>query len=347
MEDVRAALQIGDWGGVLSIVRNDPGVAAKEVHEDDEGVFLLTALLTAGTEMEDASSAPPPDLLLEVLSAFPEAARETSPSMGGCLPLHLAAMSLSREVDLSTFRAILRAFPQGARQKDHSGFLPLIYAACNPHENFSVGAVTELLCTHPEGAREQTCEHGSYPLHVAVADANSPAVNVAALVRAFPEACKDNSQDGWLPVMHWARRRQQLRRPDDVRVLLLLLEAYPNGVHQRDWRENKSAIEHATTIERAIALIWWGGSSPPAAAAASDKEWSLASLEAFARDVLSDHSALVEFRLCTFSARRTMGHPLYALRGTMKVFWKELENLLAPSFFEARSVLGALASSLP
>jgi hypothetical protein len=253
---------------------------------------------------------------------------------------------MSREVDLSTFRAILGAFPQGARQKDHSGFLPLIYAACNPHENFSVWAVSELLRTHPEGAREQTCEHGSYPLHVAVADENSLAVNVAALVRAFPGACKDNSQDGWLPVMHWARRRQQRRRLEDVRVLLLLLEAYPNGVHQRDWRENKSAIEHATTIERAIALIWWGGSSPPAAAAVSDKEWSLASLQAFARDVLSDHCALVEFRLCTFSARRTVGHACYALRGTMNVFWKQLESLLAPSFFEARIVLGALASSL-
>ena len=46
MEDVRAALQVGDWGGVLSIVRNDPGVAAKEVYEDNEGAFLLTAILT-------------------------------------------------------------------------------------------------------------------------------------------------------------------------------------------------------------------------------------------------------------------------------------------------------------
>ena len=154
----------------------------------------------------------------------------------GMLPLHVACESSN---DAQVVALLLRVYPQGAREKDHSGKYPIHFAAAScpkliplllkswpesidisgllhlvcrysscsrndDDENFDEEGIVKLIKTGPQHA--STCYQSSkmLPLHQACASCLSMAV-LLALVEAFPDAVKTLDENGDLPVHHVVR----------------------------------------------------------------------------------------------------------------------------------------------
>jgi len=77
------------------------------------------------------------------------------------LPLHLASTSI--EIDMETFRRLIEAYPQAAKEKDAKGLLPL-HHACGSDLERSHDFVSELLKIYPVAARIRD-NNEELPLH--------------------------------------------------------------------------------------------------------------------------------------------------------------------------------------
>ena len=103
---------------------------------------------------------PPAEVSLKLLEVFPEGAREMDGE--GHLPIHIAALyNAPAEVSLK----LLEHFPEGAREKDGEGRLPIHFTSEN---NAPAEVSLKLLELFPGGAREKQGEYGSLPIHLGV-----------------------------------------------------------------------------------------------------------------------------------------------------------------------------------
>ena len=112
------------------------------------------------------------------------------------VPLHWATL---RQAPLEVVAALLKAFPEGAKEKDNYGNLPLHLATQN---QAPLEVVAALLKAFPEGAKEKNSD-GDLPLHYATEN-HAPLEVVAALLKAFPEGAKEKNIAGDLPLQQMA-----------------------------------------------------------------------------------------------------------------------------------------------
>eukprot|EP00964_Phaeocystis_antarctica_P077041 scaffold47726_cov53-Phaeocystis_antarctica.AAC.4 len=130
-------------------------------------------------------------VVLALLAAHPEGAKEKDEN--GNLPLHFA---VAYEASEAVVQALLAAHPEGAKEKNTYGSLPLHRAV---EEQASDAVVLALLAAHPEGAKEKSDQTSSLPLHAAVAVEASDAV-VLALLEVYPLASLRKDGSGRLPL---------------------------------------------------------------------------------------------------------------------------------------------------
>ena len=235
---------------------------------DESVIALLLEHHTEAARVKDASGdlplhaaallAPAP-VVLALLAAWPESAREMSPtSYGGrialhlacdradadagvvgallaahpdavstkdkddCLPLHAAARSAPAPVVL----ALLAAWPEGAREKGGDSRFALHLACGRPDAD--AGVVDALLAAYPEAARAKD-KSGDLPLH-AVSSSNAPIVIVRALLAAHPAAVSEMGKNGVL-VLHDACAKGKVASLDLVDALLA---AHPEAASAKD-----------------------------------------------------------------------------------------------------------------
>ena len=151
----------------------------------------------------------------------PERARQIASWRGKYgVPLHWAAWS---QAPLDVVAALLKAFPEGAKEKNDYGWLPLHYAAEKKGPNWEV--VATLLKAFPEGAKKKNM-YCALPLHDAIGS-KAPLEVVAALLKAFPEGAKEKDKNGDL-TLHIAIENQA-----PLEVVAALLKAFPEGPEER------------------------------------------------------------------------------------------------------------------
>eukprot|EP00586_Coscinodiscus_wailesii_P014460 CAMPEP_0172520100 /NCGR_PEP_ID=MMETSP1066-20121228/291804_1 /TAXON_ID=671091 /ORGANISM="Coscinodiscus wailesii, Strain CCMP2513" /LENGTH=729 /DNA_ID=CAMNT_0013302799 /DNA_START=129 /DNA_END=2315 /DNA_ORIENTATION=+ len=97
---------------------------------------------------------------------------------------------------VSIVRALLSAYPKGARMDSEGGRLPL-HMACSGRA--CLGVVQEIIAAYPSAARHRTRD-GSLPLHLAASwGVSSPEVAVC-LLRVYPDAAFGSNRHGRTPL---------------------------------------------------------------------------------------------------------------------------------------------------
>ena len=91
---------------------------------------------------------------IDVLLAFDPSHARMVKEDSKMLPLHLACMPAIQIFDIETFRRLIEAYPQAAKEKDSKGRLPLHYACDDTYVRPNKpGLVSELLKIYPEAVR--------------------------------------------------------------------------------------------------------------------------------------------------------------------------------------------------
>lgn len=156
-------------------------------------------------------------VILELLRANTDAARSELASIGD-LPLHQAIKKgYSDEVIIS----ILHAFPQAAKELDHTGITPLISSI---RQKCPDKIVLALLKVNPCAAKKLDDD---LPLHQAIKMNYSEEV-ILAILNEYPEACQEKCSNGNLPL------NMAIEVNSTDKVVFSLLDAYAGG----SWHEN-------------------------------------------------------------------------------------------------------------
>jgi len=156
---------------------------------------------------------------LHLLKKQPEAA-ERNDGIYGRTPLHFACQEGS---PFEVVAALLKAWPDAAKQKDSYGQMPLHWA-CSKGSSFEV--VAALLKAWPDAAKQRT-RKGTAPLHAACLN-TTPFEVVAALLKAWPEVVKEKDSAGNTPL------QMACRKNSSFEVTFLLLNTWLS------YKENRS-----------------------------------------------------------------------------------------------------------
>lgn len=187
------------------------------------------------------------DIINLLIAASP--ASLASPNSLGLLPIHKAVAALGHP-NLEVIKAVVEGYSHGFQQPTKNGQLPL-YCAVSFPKRPSVGTVTLLLSYYPEAAMIAN-NFGHLPLHKAVGKTNIDVQVVEELlvVARVSPAVKDKAGYGRLTgsifmliaykcfrniALHWALARD---RPNNG-IVQLLMQAYPEGVLERDNNGNR------------------------------------------------------------------------------------------------------------
>lgn len=155
---------------------------------------------------------PPPDIIGELLTYYPSAARRTEKCFNR-LPIHIACVSGASAV---VVQLLLRSYPDGAKCKAVYGRLPLHYA-CTCISSDSKDILMCLLDAYPDAAKIRD-DYGWLPLHVACVY-NAPLNFIKAMVQAYPEAVFLKTTKGKLAVDLCSTTRKN-RRGKEVHSFL-------------------------------------------------------------------------------------------------------------------------------
>ena len=167
--------------------------------------------------LDNAShNAPPDDIVLKLLTAFPAAASTTNAN--GDLPLHLAVRA---RMPLPILERILREFAAALRHRNNAGDLPL-HTAINqdPEQYRSEWVVIEWLVKRYPFAASSVDGEQELPLHIAARTGALPAT-INLLLKQCPAACREEDKYGDWP-LHSA-----VRTCASFEMFQLLLEAEP------------------------------------------------------------------------------------------------------------------------
>eukprot|EP00985_Skeletonema_marinoi_P010384 scaffold4881_cov201-Skeletonema_marinoi.AAC.1 len=172
----------------------------------------VEGLLPLGRVLTDGSS---DDVVLDVLQAYPEAAKDTFSTKSDVriLPLHIAHED---ECSDKVKKALLDAYP-GAEEEENPFKTTLrlhkLLEDTEPDED-----VLELIKNYPDAVGKRGRD-GRRPLHIALVHTASQDV-ITTLFHKYPQAAKERMEDGRLPIEVCAERNM----PDSDWLLLALLE---------------------------------------------------------------------------------------------------------------------------
>ena len=210
----------------------------------------------------------------------------------GCLPLHRAAsgaaaavVGLSRQSRqraavegghsshdaAGAVRFLLTTYPDGVRECDFEGMLP-IHHACLHRAPLAV--IELLLATFAEGVRSEAApglEPGWTALNLAIIYGASAEV-IIALLAAWPEGARRRAEAFDCLPLHFAAKH---RAASASRVVELILSAHPAAAAEADAEGGRLPLHVAvanTADERSIAVLL---AAHPAAAATPDEDGAL------------------------------------------------------------------------
>jgi len=94
----------------------------------------------------------------------------------------------------AVIRTMLKAYPEAAREKNNTGYLPLHFAAmfCRHH---NAAVISELLKAYPDAVLEESeiCSCHCILLQ----DCKSDAAVISELLKAYPEAAREKTISRW------------------------------------------------------------------------------------------------------------------------------------------------------
>eukprot|EP00981_Chlorochromonas_danica_P011698 scaffold4213_cov201-Ochromonas_danica.AAC.7 len=163
------------------------------------------------------------EVLKEIVFTCPELARLANND--GELPIHVATGQGSVEV----VQTLAMTYPQGLQLTDRLGWLPIHHAA---YHNKSVEVVKYLVSCDSQALLRRHVNSQRLALHYAVV--HCPSVEtVSYLLEGYPEGVKTFDCHRRLP-LHYCLARCTTWTRARLRILLLLLTAYPYGVGMKD-----------------------------------------------------------------------------------------------------------------
>eukprot|EP01048_Picozoa_sp_COSAG05_P006988 COSAG05_NODE_477_length_9434_cov_1.772319_2_plen_428_part_00 len=147
----------------------------------------------------------PPNIIDALLKVFPEAAREKDPF--GDTPLMVALKQNTSGKDPRTALQVLASYPEAAAEPGSLGDLPLDHVL---QHGANKELVQKLLDANPAAAREKNKGLGQLPLMVALRR-NVDWEVIALIVKAYPEAAREADLFGYLPLQvamnHYSQRK--------------------------------------------------------------------------------------------------------------------------------------------
>lgn len=187
-----------------------------------------------------ASKAKDPDMLdnfQSLIKHCPEAVKENF--VDGSSPVNFVLKNEKNELQAVTIlTSLLKAYPDGARQEDQDGELPL-HCAISSSRDLSM--IKLLLEAFPDAVRRKLKNKEDYPLHVLLRKKFSRDVIVAVLLTC-PNVAKDPFKNGDFP-LHFA-----LLNNFDVQVIIELIKAYPAAIKSRN-NQGRSAMNILSTMK--------------------------------------------------------------------------------------------------
>ena len=171
---------------------------------------------------------PPDSLITALLKAFPEGAKNTD--QDGWLPIHCGAFYGASE---HVVNALLCAHPKGAQTKDDEGRLAIHYACL---KGAPKAVIDVLLASFSRGTMVKDDE-GRLPLHHACSK-NAPDSIIESLLKASPKAAQTKDDQGRLALHHASRKSTS------DKTIRTLLRVYPVAAQIRDDQE-KLALHYA------------------------------------------------------------------------------------------------------
>lgn len=191
-------------------------------HPDEASTWILTKGFNGNLRFLPLHKAcvlqPPDTVITALLKAFPEGAKNTD--QDGWLPLHCACFYGASE---NVVNALLVAYAKGAQSKDDEGRLPLHYACL---KGASKAVVDVLLASFTRGTMVKDDE-GRLALHHACSK-NAPDSIIEALLKACPKAAQTKDDQGRLALHH------ACRKSTSDRTIRTLLRVYPVAAQIRD-----------------------------------------------------------------------------------------------------------------
>lgn len=194
-----------------------------------------------------STNAPPDDVVLKLLTAFPAASR--CADRNGDLPLHLA---IRCRTPLPVLKRITAEYQPAMRARNTAGDLPLHVAVQQLHDQYRCPFDTiAWLVKHYPQACSSVDSAQELPLHVAVRTGATPAT-IHLLVRQCSAACREGDQHGDWPLHSAVRARAALD------VVQLLITAEPHATQMQCSRGQLPlhvAIASGAAMDVLVALV--------------------------------------------------------------------------------------------
>ena len=154
----------------------------------------------------------PPAIFGRILKAYPEGVKERESGFGR-LPLHLACRSDS---SFDVVWSLVKAYPDTTRISDNMGRLPLSYAI---RFGASEDIISFLLSINPLAAQHYD-RAGWLPLHLALQNTSSPEI-VKMVIDAYPAATGKATATGMssVSIMHMSRKHGPVERSQILDLL--------------------------------------------------------------------------------------------------------------------------------
>jgi ankyrin repeat protein len=293
----------------------------------------------------------PPETVLAVLAAFPEAAQHPQGSGSSHLALHIAA---NHCVPLEIFDAILHAFPAAVKTACLcDGCLPLHMSlrlrvdqpssleSLESSLSSQIHIVKRLLQIFPDSIRHRDLQ-GWTPLQTALIHRNSSEI-IFTILEAWPEAAHVSTGTGTIPLYN------ALRRPNPfIEVNRALIRAWPESVHARLsntkvlplqvlasvrlGQTGNIIVERRWHLGTAEMLVWHGS---PVAECRLPRTY-LTELQPFVREVMKDnYEAMLAFRMCVLSLNSSWYGGLAQQKNSLDLtrfgdLLNEIESFLLP-----------------
>jgi len=170
-----------NWIDVNQLIINNPDIV-KESSDDTQIIPLFYAL----------DKNVPFETLKLLLDIWPESISIQQKAYGGMLACHRA---VEKNVSLDVCRYIFEQYPEGLKQKNSSGYTPLMLSIYN---NASIDIINLIIDSYPESVQTKNSQ-GSTSLHLALIN-NCSIEIINILVDSFPGACQVKNYDKYIPL---------------------------------------------------------------------------------------------------------------------------------------------------
>jgi len=151
-----------------------------------------------------------------------------------------------KDVELNIVKQLLTQAPGALFESDYeTKCTPLMTMMWNK----SIGKMKDILQyiveAHPESVRSKDCYH-QIPIHLACSNGTVTSEIISILLQAWPESINQKDTMECLPIHHLCVATiEEMDIEESLKVLRLLLDAYPNSVYQTDDAEGSLPLHSA------------------------------------------------------------------------------------------------------